>query len=108
MDRAECGLWHGWNGGVCPIHPDSEISVCLLNGLTHHEVTAKSVAPSHWAEGIAVAFRVTKPYREPREFWVTKCGGYTHAHDSAEAAQTYAKANENLGVAIIHVREVRP
>ena len=21
------GNWHGWNGGECPVHPDSEIAV---------------------------------------------------------------------------------
>lgn len=25
------GCWHGWNGGECPVHPETIIDVCLYD-----------------------------------------------------------------------------
>lgn len=119
MTNYNDGKWHGWNGGECPIHPESLVEAVFLddtnpgrpydslNSLNGREMEAKTGdrcwtwSPIHRK---IIAFRVVKEYREPREWWLTKCGSYTHAHETLEAAQNYERCNRN--VEIIHVREV--
>ena len=114
------GKWHGWNGGECPVHPKTIVAAIAANG----NMAADSFSPSfieRQAETITwtkdkgavraaiVAFRVVKAYQEPqepREWWLAKCGGYTHPHERRAAADIYASANRD--VEIIHVREVQP
>jgi hypothetical protein len=62
------GKWHGWNGGECPVHPESIVDVLhAVNGILNYPLKAGSTA---WASSDLAAFRVIKPYREPREFYV--------------------------------------
>ena len=36
------GKWHGWNGGECPVHPGSVVSVVFENG-TQDECGATAI-----------------------------------------------------------------
>lgn len=62
------GLWHGWNGGECPVHPRSVVDVA-------HEdrgiVCGETAEQWFWnGKGCRIiAFRVITPYQAPREFW---------------------------------------
>lgn len=62
------GKWHGWNGGECPVHPESVVEVMLQSGFND-----SGVGSTDWDWGICktpiIAFRVVKEYREPREVW---------------------------------------
>lgn len=96
------GNWHGWNGGECPVHPESLIELRTTNG--YHGTDCKAGITS-WAN--PKLFRVTKPYIEPpkpRDYWVNEYDwGPSYLHDSKE------KADENATEArirCIHVREV--
>ena len=64
------GKWHGWNGGECPVHPETVVEyVYISEGLPiYDEDAAKYV---RWDKGYphpVIAFRVIKEHREPREF----------------------------------------
>lgn len=70
------GKWHGWNGGECPVHPESKVEVVLYGA---SPADWDFAGQYYWKHNSAistdsiVAFRVTKPYVEPRkpqEFWV--------------------------------------
>lgn len=64
------GKWHGWNGGECPVHPESVVQfVAKLNAGTLNEWSADQC---DWdsASNPIIAFRVVKPCREPREGWI--------------------------------------
>lgn len=116
MTKYETGVWYGWNGGKCPVHPSSTVELVLLDDthpsrpydpLSGREVLAiEASGVWEWAPGHrqAIAFRVVKEYREPREWWLAKGVTYTHAYEDLEGAQTYERCNR--GVEIIHVREV--
>ncbi len=64
MTNYNDGNWWGWNGGECPVHPETEVTVTYPNGA----VCLNAVASSHRWEG-PILFRVTKEHREPREWW---------------------------------------
>ncbi len=69
------GKWHGWNGGECPVHPESEVQVIYQTTRFSSETLRATMFrwDSHHAP--IVAFRVTKAYVEPpkpREFWITE------------------------------------
>lgn len=72
------GKWHGWNGGECPVHPETVVEVRWRSDFAAQTGQAgkfNSASQWSWEEDNTnriVAFRVIKEHREPREFWVTK------------------------------------
>lgn len=86
MTDCEVGKWNGWNGGECPVHPDTVVQVQRRDE-TREQVEAESPSSAHranewdWAcDGVAgdiIAFRVVKEHKEQREFWAfMMAGGY--------------------------------
>ena len=78
------GKWHGWNGGKSPLHPNTLVDLHYEDGRSFNEVEAGYSKTVRWmhSEPTAriVAFRVTKQYKEPREFWIlppTTTGHFT-------------------------------
>ena len=63
------GKWHVWNGGECPVHPESVVEVSITGDLGTGIANLWSW-PHDGTSTDIVAFRVVKPYREPREWWV--------------------------------------
>ena len=64
------GLWHGWNGGECPVHPRSKVEWVAIEG--RNIAVARALNWAIKATVPIIAFRVVEEYREPREFWVAK------------------------------------
>jgi hypothetical protein len=66
------GKWHGWNGGECPVYPNTVVETVWVNG------DCKKGVASRWkwrVEGqiqYMIAFRVIKEHREPREWWLQR------------------------------------
>lgn len=60
----EVGKWYGWNGGECPVHPDTVVEV---------EFGERSVASAcrfmwdHTGIKDIIAFRIIKPYVEQKK-----------------------------------------
>lgn len=97
MSNYNDGKWHGWNGGECPVHPESTIETVFSNGTMRGPLRGASFLAEAWGEGGIIAFRVVKEHREPREFWISKhniCYVLPHKPESNDPAE------------FIHVREV--
>lgn len=67
------GKWHGWNGGECPVHPETMVE--CYGGANAGPSSLRSRAKfRQWVHDDAnqgiVAFRVVKEHKEPREFWI--------------------------------------
>lgn len=63
------GKWHGWNGGECPVHPQTIVDVATsATGICCNEMAEQWFWDGDRCR--IVAFRVVKPYREPREWWL--------------------------------------
>ena len=90
MTEYKENVWYGWNGGECPVHPDSIVEVRNLKSGEIDNVYSwiGSITESAgWFDvgcwqGIdddktnpIVAFRVVEAFREPREFWISKHDG---------------------------------
>ena len=97
------GEWHGWNGGKCPVHPDSVVDVKFSDG---EECKEEKAEVWDWESRLVkiIAFRVTKPYVEPREFWINE---YDWGLGGAFGSKAYADERAAEGrTRCIHVREV--
>ena len=77
MTNYNDGNWWGWNGGECPVHPDTEVDAVTKTkvlGCTELRYAAVWRAGDFdWRASAAtpiIAFRVTKEHRGPREWWL--------------------------------------
>ena len=87
------GKWHGWNGGECPVHPETLVDVACRGAVNTERLPSGEFAWDHsdsWPDGDIVAFRVVEEYKEPREWWILH--GKIYGYDCDPSA--------------IHVREV--
>ena len=83
------GKWHGWNGGECPVHPETIVNIKFSCGT---ECNTYGAGGWDWGDTPTniVAFRVVKQCTEPREWWILH--GKIYDYDCDPSA--------------IHVREV--
>ena len=77
MTDYNSGDWYGWNGGECPVHPDTVVEGIYINpedgGVDSRSPVTDKASEFDWERierFLLVAFRVVKEYREPREVWV--------------------------------------
>mgnify|MGYP003505259674 CR=1 FL=1 len=103
------GKWHGWNGGECPVHPET-----VVDAMTRIVALPCSKAGriGGWElphDNPIIAFRVTKEHCEPREWWCV----LNNMHSTIEAAEKFRADLDRdhprsgwLDRPIIHVREV--
>jgi hypothetical protein len=82
-------IW-GWNGGDCPVHPESFLEF-WLRGLVSVEDYAGRARWTH-KEGSSdiIAFRVVEPYVEPKTIWVNEYVERDHAYPTEEEAKRLA------------------
>lgn len=104
MTNYNDGKWHGWNGGECPVHPDTVVDV-VFDSASKKPFYRHAANNIYWENSIGpsdiIAFRVIKEHRGPREFWISNNDGY--AHESLENALSDHLTEEH---GYIHVREV--
>ena len=72
MTNYNDGKWHGWNGGECPVHPESKVQVMVFPVNCNYGDMVDRAIDWSWDDRDApiIAFRVIKEHKEPREFWV--------------------------------------
>ena len=102
--------WYGWNGGECPVHPETEVFAIVRDfqmGALWGD--AKKLEWSHSQDsGDIITFRVTRLYVEPkrpREFWIVFYDGSSIV-DRAYCSHAAALVAADDKGEIIHVREV--
>jgi len=64
------GKWHGWNGGECPVHPESIVSILLDEGRRSDRLAMLVRWSWENSSSDVRAFLVVKAHREPREWWL--------------------------------------
>jgi hypothetical protein len=102
--------WYGWNGGECPVHPETEVECVADNGVCFGVVPARVVSWTHLEAGAVnvIAFRITRLYREPRkarEWWVNVYDSRVEWYATAYIAG--GRAGDDR-IECVHVREVLP
>lgn len=96
-DKYEVGKWYGWNGGECPVHHRTVVSVVEPEGTTYQ----LQAICFNWGNGVFL-FRIDAEYKEPREFYLT----HGRVFDTMKEAQIYQGWYPDASESIIHVREV--
>lgn len=111
MEDCNSGKWIGWNGGECPVHPETVVEVALTdhNGSKSNGKGTLKAKEYMWDHIVSaykiIAFRVIKEHKEPREWWSVGSVNYPTI-ELAETALASAKARGAFAEKIIHVREV--
>jgi hypothetical protein len=99
------GKWHGWNGGECPVAPETMINAIFddCSGMVDGECERADFF--QWEGHLApVVFRVVKPAPpKPREWFLT--GAFLH--DTQIEANAWVFRYPKDGPVIL-VREVLP
>ena len=99
------GKWHGWNGGECPVHPETVIEARWKSTIASQRGQAGYYGAGQWTwennySNHIIAFRVVKEHKEPREWWICKTDiGATFTLNTCPYEDTEWEE-------IIHVREV--
>lgn len=74
MTNYNDGNWYGWNGGACPVHPETVVEVRFLSRDAEHIRMSDCAELWVWqTDGSGddiIAFRVIREHREPREVWI--------------------------------------
>ncbi len=106
------GKWHGWNGGTWPegVHQNSMVEAYYRIDAYEDDLTIQGAFAAGAAYGRSwpdiVAFRVVKPYREPRVIWVNEySSGALAPHADEQTAKLFA-AQGTLPALRIAVRYV--
>ena len=88
------GQIHGWNGGECPVHPESKVNVWLRGISGSFDKCAGQLWWGHLDTlpgGDIVCFQVTKPYAEPKTIYVNEWpNGEMLAYDTEERAKRWS------------------
>lgn len=100
------GKIHGWNGGECPVHPETIVNI-WFRGSGYDEVfTAKVLRWSHnYNDGDVIAFRVTKAHREPKTIWVNEYKTMKSGWDTEDEARQRGQQHDAIRIAVEY-REV--
>lgn len=104
--KYEENVWYGWNGGECPVHPETVVDYVWVDHIFGTPCIIRSLASeAKWRCGISdiIAFRVIKEHKEPREFWIYISGEYKEVFYDKDFA---LMQQDEFGGEIIHVREV--
>jgi hypothetical protein len=90
------GKWHGWNGGECPVHPDSRCDLVLANGNMFRAISTNGWSWSADEANPIIAFRVVTPYAEP-ETYEGECWAYHYVGSCPTTANSNPGANSIPG-----------
>lgn len=97
------GTIHGWNGGDCPVHPETVVEFWMRGDGWADYCKAGELDWVHSEKSFdIIAFRVVKQHVEPKVIWVNegKKGFKTYATEAD--ALKYARA-EHLRIAVKYV-----
>ena len=100
------GQIHGWNGGECPVHPETTVEVWFRGGGSSVTVATRLFWTHSDKGGDIIAFKVVKAYVEPKVIWVNETTNIIFdAYTSKEAARRSAYSH-NTRIAVKYVEAV--
>ncbi len=109
MTNYNDGKIHGWNGGDCPVHPETEVKYWLRNmSIATETYRASGLRWTHRDEsGDIIAFQVVKAYVEPKVIWVNEYHDFLDTtHDTEEKAKHSAgRSCIRIAVKYVEVKE---
>lgn len=105
------GKWPGWDGGECPVHPETVVEYVWNGSAGLVSQTEKAGSGLGWmstGKYHMIAFRVIKEYREPREprEWHVAVNSKGQVMGCNEWHPTSSLAEELGKYTLVKVREV--
>lgn len=98
------GQIHGWNGGDCPVHPETVVEVWFRAGACGEKQSHIYCWSCSGGNSDIIAFRVVKEYVEPKVIWVNEEADGIHvAYDSEEKASNCAAYSLVTRIAVKYV-----
>lgn len=90
-------IW-GWNGGACPVHPETMVEAWFRGGGSSVTVSNRLFWPHSDKDGDIIAFKVVKPYVELKVIWIVrdilgKGSKILYVGDREDAARSIAGIN---------------
>lgn len=84
--------FYGWNGGECPVHPETVVEVWFRGQSYQPALKATYLEWEHGnSTGDIIAFQVITPCVEPKVIWVNEHeDGELYAYPSVEIAKRCA------------------
>ena len=100
-------IW-GWNGGECPVHPESEVKVWFrgrdYSGARYYAVKLEWNHKDSFSD--IIAFQVTKPHVEPKSIWVNEYkAGLISYYSESEARRAKSPNPVRIAVKYMEVKE---
>ena len=90
MTEYVTGQIYGWNGGECPVHPETKVELWFRGGVW----TRDDAGVCSWkhcnSTGDIVCFQVITPYDEPKVIWVNEYPTGNVIYSSEKAAKEKA------------------
>ena len=107
------GQIHGWNGGECPVHPETVVNYWLRDSRAVNERLAINLRWTHaGAPADIIAFQVVKDYVEPKVIWVNEYGSFgsvwqseQEAREGASVGATRAARATRIAVKYVEARD---
>lgn len=106
MTNYNDGKIHGWNGGECPVHPETVVKFWHREG-----IAASDRAGQYWWEhsdtdGDIIAFQVVKAYVEPKVIWVNEyVDGPSAFNTERSARRSAAPSATRIAVKYVEVKD---
>lgn len=98
--KYEENIWYGWNGGECPVHPNTRVRAVYIESM-YESVDEDTTHARYFkwnsdSEPI-IAFKVEQEFKEPREFWAYELNGKIVAcPDSSTPGSFLARQVKNV------------
>lgn len=108
MTEYVTGQIYGWNGGKCPVHPDTQVNVWFRGQGPEFSVKADYFAWKHCdtsfqSNGDIVCFQVITPYAEPKVIWVNEYADGRVSGSTSEEEVKYVGSSWHTRIAVKYV-----
>jgi hypothetical protein len=107
--KYETGFIYGWNGGDCPVHPETEVRAWRRGLGLPICWKARDISWRHdYGDADIIAFQVVKQYVEPKVIWVNEYGRFGSVWQSEqEARDGAAQVEEDATRIAVKYQEVK-
>jgi hypothetical protein len=105
--KYETDVIYGWNGGECPVHPETEVRAWRRGLGLPICWQAKLITWRHaYGDADIIAFQVVKPYIEPKVIWVNEYLDGPSAFNTERSARSYATPSATrIAVKYVEVKD---